>query len=305
MTTRAKVLAACLVAAVLTTAVTTQAFAQPLLALRDAGVGQSTAAKSPAEDVAAQAATAAALRGAAQTQLSSTLADLLSNEATDYSIAASDPMTGVTYSYGSTGGMYTASIVKGEILAALLLQHQDAGTDLTPEQLSQATAMIEQSDNDAASALWNDIGGDSGLDAASTRFGLTSTTGGEDGYWGLTTTSALDQVDLLGALSATNSVLSATSQRTLVGLMGSVDSDQAWGVKAAADAGTTTVLKNGWLSLTADDGLWIVNTVGLVTVDGSPVEVAVLMRGLPDFATGVSVAQNVAVATSDALAALR
>ena len=42
-----------------------------------------------------------------------------------------------------------------------------------------------------------------------------------------------------------------------------------------------------------------------IRVDGSPVEVAVLMRGLPDFATGVSVAQNVAVATSDALAALR
>ncbi|MCW2603181.1 MAG: hypothetical protein JWN61_1316 [Pseudonocardiales bacterium] len=309
MTIRNRILAACAVTAVLTTAVTTQALAQPLLSGASASATSPAAAEPAAATTAvadeAAASTDAAVRASALADLSDTLAVLLNNEASDYSIAAYDSATGIAYSDGSTGGMYTASIVKVEILAALLLQHQDAGTELTSAQLSLATAMIEQSDNDAASALWTAIGGEDGLDAASSRLGLTSTVGGENGYWGLTSTSAADQVALLGALINTDSALTAASQSTLLSLMGSVSSDQYWGVSSAADTGTATALKNGWLSLSADDGLWVVNSIGLVTVDGSTIQIAVMLRGLGDFATGVTLAGNLAAATADALAALR
>ena len=39
--------------------------------------------------------------------------------------------------------------------------------------------MIVRSDNDAASALWEAIGGAAGLDAAHGRLGLTGTEGGD------------------------------------------------------------------------------------------------------------------------------
>ena len=49
--------------------------------------------------------------------------------------------------------------------------------------------MIRESDNDAASDLWSQIGAEDGLAAANSTFGLTDTDPGADGYWGLTTTT--------------------------------------------------------------------------------------------------------------------
>lgn len=66
----------------------------------------------------------------------------------------------------------TASIVKVDILAALLLQAQDAGRRLTAAERSYAAKMIENSDNASATALWHTIGRSAGLDAANARFGL-------------------------------------------------------------------------------------------------------------------------------------
>lgn len=314
MTIRKGLLAVGAVVAVLSTALTAQAFAQPLLtgsgtaavstAATDAVDATDTAAAAQAA-AEAQATADEAARTAALNQLDATLNGMLGNAASDYSIAAYDPSTGLSYDYGAASGMYTASIVKVEILAAVLLQHQDAGTDLTATELSLATAMIEQSDNDAATTLWTAIGGESGLNTASSRLGLVSTFGGSNGYWGLTTTSAADQVTLLGRLTSATSPLSAASQATLLSLMASVTADQAWGASAAADVGTTTALKNGWLSLSADDGLWVVNTIGLPTVDGSTIQVAVLLRGVEDFDTGVALAQRLASAVTEAIAALR
>lgn len=307
MTLRHKILAACAVAAVLTTAVTAQALAQTLAPGGDlpAVTQHDAAGADTAPTAAEQAAADQAARDTALTDLGETLAGLLGGATTDYSVAAYDGTTATTYVDGAGAGMYTASIVKVEILAALLLQHQDAGTALTDAQRRLATLMIEQSDNDAASTLWTAIGGDEGLNAASARLGLTSTVGGEDGYWGLTTTSALDQMTLLDSLTAADSVLTASSQATLVELMGAVAPDQAWGVTAAADAGTTSAVKNGWLALSADDGLWVVNSIGLVDVAGSTVQVAVMLRGLSDFDDGVALVESIASATADSLASLR
>ncbi|MFD0392492.1 serine hydrolase [Streptomyces nogalater] len=78
----------------------------------------------------------------------------------------------------------TASIVKVDILAALLLQAQDAGRPLSKTERDLAEPMIRRSDNAAADALWRRIGRASGLAAANERLGLTSTTGGPGGRWG-------------------------------------------------------------------------------------------------------------------------
>ncbi len=70
-----------------------------------------------------------------------------------------------------------------DILATLLHQRQQEDSRLSAGQEALATTMIENSDNDAAAALYDDNGASSGIDAANQAFGLTETTVGAGGYW--------------------------------------------------------------------------------------------------------------------------
>lgn len=144
------------------------------------------------------------------------------------SVAVLDVDSGGGATYGE-GAFDTASIVKVDILATLLLQAQDADRRLTAAEKSYATAMIENSDNDSASALWRTIGKAEGLDAANERFGLTDTEGGDDMLWGLTQTTAADQLTLLQQVFGNDSELSEASRTYLQGLMAQIAVDQHWG----------------------------------------------------------------------------
>jgi hypothetical protein len=216
-------------------------------------------------------------------QVSAAVLNLDSGDSADYGDAAFD----------------TASIVKVDILATLLLQSQDAGRQLTAAQQSYATKMIENSDNDAATDLWQSIGGKDGLDAANRRFGLTHTVGGDGPLWGLTQTTAADQLVLLRQVFGDDSLLSKASREYVQQLMESVEPDQRWGVSAVADGGTTA-LKNGWLARSTT-GLWDVNSIGRVTVDGTPCLIAVLSKGTVSQARGIELVEAAARAAVSAL----
>jgi hypothetical protein len=216
----------------------------------------------------------------------------------EVSVAALDLDSGESAAYG-TGAFDTASIVKVDILATLLLQAQDAGRQLTAGEKSYATTMIESSDNDAASALWRTIGRADGLDAANERFGLTGTAGGEGELWGLTQTTAADQLTLLRQVFVDDSQLSEASRAYLQGLMGRIADDQHWGVSAAAD-GAQWALKNGWLPRSTT-GLWDVNSIGRVTADGHTCLLAVLSDGNSTKARGIALVEAAAKAGMSAV----
>jgi len=112
-------------------------------------------------------------------------------------VATLDLDTGVTATYGADTTIATASIVKVDILAALLLQ---ADGELTQGQEATAKRMIQNSDNGAATKLWKQIGGAKGLATANKTLGLTSTTPGTKARWGLTTTTVADQLRLLSVI---------------------------------------------------------------------------------------------------------
>ncbi|MER5196591.1 serine hydrolase [Streptomyces sp. NPDC002755] len=214
------------------------------------------------------------------------------------SAAVLDLDSGDNATYGENA-FDTASIVKVDILATLLLQAQDADRHLTAAEKTYATAMIENSDNDSASALWRIIGKAQGLDAANERFGLTDTAGGDDMLWGLTQTTAADQLILLQQVFGDDSELSEASRTYLEGLMGQIAVDQHWGVSAAAD-GSSWALKNGWLARSTT-GLWDINSIGRVTVDGRDCLVAVLSNGNATQTAGISLVEQVARAAVSAL----
>ncbi|MFF8033330.1 serine hydrolase [Streptomyces sp. NPDC016626] len=214
------------------------------------------------------------------------------------SVAVLDLGSGRTVCHGG-GEFVTASVVKVDILAALLLRAQDAGRELTGAERSYAAAMIEHSDNGAASALWDGIGRAAGLDAANARFGLTRTRGGDGTLWGLTRTTALDRLVLLRQVFGGGPQLDGDSRALVRELMERVVPDQAWGVPAVADAGTAWAVKNGWLPRDAT-GLWVVHSVGRVTAGGRECLVSVLSDGNATKAAGVALVEAAAGAARSA-----
>ncbi|MFC9942745.1 serine hydrolase [Streptomyces pratensis] len=234
-----------------------------------------------------------------EVDLDAELADALAPlaDGADVTVAVLDTESGTGAAYGD-GAYDTASIVKVDILAALLLQAQDEGRELNGAEHAYAEAMIRRSDNTSATELLKVIGGEDGLDAANERLGLTATKAAH--AWGLTQTTAADQVRLLEAVSGTDSELSPASRAYMTELMGQVEADQRWGVSAA---GTGAVLKNGWMPRTTT-GLWDVNSIGRVESGGHTLLVAVLSRGHATKEAGIALVESVAKAAADVTGAV-
>lgn len=264
--------------------------------------GATAASSSAASPSASSSAPASAQPSAEPTvdrdaQLSKTMASVTVPSAAKVSTAVLDLDSGERATYGDAA-FDTASIVKVDILATLLLQAQDADRQLTATEKAYATKMIQNSDNDSATALWHSIGTADGLDAANKRFGLTQTTGGDGELWGLTQTTAADQLVLLQQVFGDDSKLNEVSREYVQGLMKTIESDQHWGVSAAAD-GSAWALKNGWLERSTTS-LWDVNSIGRVTVDGDDYLVAVLSNGSASEEAGISLVEAAAKATVSA-----
>jgi Beta-lactamase enzyme family len=284
--------------------------------------GQPSQAASPSEDTSAmatprpapppitsavshhspQSVTTAPAAAAASAAASAAVARLTEGlPAGGISVSELNLTTGASYQFGASAGMNTGSIVKLDILETLLLQDQDSGTVLSSSQVATATTMIENSNNDSAETLFEEIGGRPALLAANPRLGVSaSTMPGPGDYWGLTTTDAADQIRLLKNLVIAGP-LTAASQQFILGLMRGVEADQRWGVGVVADAGTTFANKNGWLAVDADNDLWLVNSLGIVTIKGQTVLMAVLTQHDASFNAGIALVQSLATAIAPAV----
>jgi beta-lactamase class A len=182
-------------------------------------------------------------------------------------VSVVDQLTGLTVAINPDRTFQTASIVKFDILATRLYQTQKAGTTLSSHQKSLAHAMITQSDNNAASALYSADGGASGVRSANSAFGLKETQ--PSSSWGRTKTTAADQIRLLTAVFDPNGRLNATNRNYMLSLMSQVEKDQAWGITAAATtAGAKAYVKNGWVEMDAYGHLEGDNSIGRVTEPG-------------------------------------
>ncbi|SNY57867.1 Beta-lactamase enzyme family protein [Paractinoplanes atraurantiacus] len=215
--------------------------------------------------------------------------------APEFSVAVLDRRTGQRYSYRGTEKYETASVVKVQVLACLLLTAQDAGRDLTSTELALAKRMIRLSDNDATTSLFSKLGRAPAVGACNKRLGLTQTK--VSGSWGLTRTTVDDQVRLLGELVDTKGPLDADSRKLAYTLMSTVDTSQDWGVPAAARTGEKFTVKNGWLARSTENYRWIINTVGRVTGGDTDVSIAVLSHDNATMSGGITVVEKVAKLT--------
>jgi beta-lactamase family protein len=218
-------------------------------------------------------------------RLARALRSLVRADSGHLAVGVLDVSTGARAIFDGDVHVHTASIEKVDILAALLLDHQQAGTAISEQEAALAVPMIESSDDDAATDLYSAVGGAAGLAAANARLGLSHTIIGPAGYWGLTSTTVGDQLRLLADLTARKSPLSTASQDYELGLMASVITAQRWGISAAASPGTSYAIKDGWLP---DPALWVTNSIGVVEHAGQRLLIAVLANGQPTEAAGVA-----------------
>lgn len=209
----------------------------------------------------------AALSPSERTRLSRALDAALDTNAARFSLSIRDLTTGSSFTYHPDVRVATASIIKVEFLIGLLLKAQKQGRGLTMAEKELAQPMIHVSSNDAATAIFDEIGGYSGLTATNHTLDLENTTPGASG-WGTTTTSARDQIRVLNALTSSRSPLTAAGRRYVLDLMEHVASDENWGVSAASAPGEPFAVKVGLLSRRVDDNTWIVNSIGRVVNDG-------------------------------------
>jgi len=266
-----------------------------------------TATPSRAGMTASPAATAAALLSPAATvregictapvaykalaaKLSADIQGALKGREGDHAVTVYDRVTGVDCLFNSGRHFDSASVVKTIILAALLRWHQETGTPLSATEQYEATLMITQSDNDAATYLWDEVGM-ARLQHFLNLARMSETELGQDGYWGLTQITAHDEMLLLRLLTAPNTVLSSSSRSYELGLMAKVISSQRWGTPAGAPSYVTVHVKNGWLP---DDTGWHINSTGAFTGNGRNYMMVVLTDDNPTEDYGIDTIQAVA-----------
>jgi beta-lactamase class A len=208
-------------------------------------------------------------------------------------VAVDDPGLGLECWLNRFSGFDSASVVKVTILAALLRKAEDQHRNLTATEAARARSMITRSDNNAASALWGELGRrylQHFLDVA----GMRHTSLGPGDYWGLTRITANDQVVLLRLLLNGNAVLDLASRGYALKLMAEVIPAQRWGVPAGASAKLTVHVKNGWLPL-ATHG-WRIHSIGCFTGHGGGYSIVVLTQDNPTMAYGIATIKTIAQA---------
>jgi beta-lactamase class A len=253
-------------------------------------VGTATAGGTPSPTVQEGICTAPAAQKALASRLSRDIQAALKGRVDTYAVTVFDRTREVTCRLNQGHRFHSASVVKATILAALLRWHQETGKPLSANEKYLATLMITQSDNDAATALWNEVGY-TRLQHFLNLARMTETELGQDGYWGLTEITARDELTLLRLLTQSNAVLSDYSRDYELGLMSQVIPSQRWGVPAGAPKGVTVHVKNGWLP---DPVSWDINSIGAFSGHGRDYMIAVLTNGNPSMAYGVGTVQAVA-----------
>ncbi len=200
-----------------------------------------------------------------------------------------------TYLWNGGSEQDTASIVKVDILETLLEQLH--GGPIPGADVPTAVGMIEDSDNDDATALWNQDGGAPAIAAYDRRVGMDQTT--PNAAWGLTTTSVGDQLKLLDELLEAHALIEQGAQRFALGLMENVTPSQAWGVSGGVPSGVSVALKNGWLPF---GGGWHINSIGRIRGDGRWYLIAVLTSFDPSEPYGIDTISGISSLVWHALA---
>lgn len=268
------------------------------LAITAAALGSLLAAPAPARaDQGTRYCRSASHPGLAA-RLSHGIEQALQGDRSTLAFSVRDTATGLVCAADPDRHFDSASIVKVTVLGAVLRRAEEQHRALTGPEQQDLRLMVTQSDNDAASRLWQSLGQDF-LQKFLHLAGMDRTYLSADG-WGLTQVTADDEMRQLDILTGGQDVLTAEDQAYALNLMAQVEADQRWGTPYGAPATVTVHVKNGWLQR-ATHG-WRVNSLGVFTGAGTTYRMAVLTDDNPTEAYGIDTVQRIAWQVHHALA---
>lgn len=178
------------------------------------------------------------------------------------------------YSYNANGSFTTASSIKVPIMLTVLSRAERQRRSVTGWELSQLTAMIEHSNNNAASALWWEVGGANGVAAYLHSIGIWGIWT-NPWAWGYSTATPAAMVHLLTLLD-TGRILTYRDRSLALRLMSNIEWDQRMGVGDTAPRGAWVAMKDGWVI--GPDGRWADNSSGIVARGGEVYIISVYTR---------------------------
>jgi hypothetical protein len=222
-------------------------------------------------------------------RMSSQIAAALRGRRSVVGLAVQDEGLDVSCRFHAGWRFYAASVIKVTIISALL-RKIGGPAHLSKAQRSLAWQMITESNNNAATALWNQTG-----HAALQRFlnlaKMTHTV--LSPAWGLTRITAQDELTLLRLLTGRGTVLTPRGRSYVLWLMAHVIASQRWGVPAGAPARVTVHVKNGWLGYPTNSD-WNINSLGAFTGSHLGWQTAVLTTGNRNMTYGIDTIQPAA-----------
>ncbi len=194
------------------------------------------------------------------------------------------------YTYNADTQFITGSSMKVPIMLALLDMTEREGRKPDANEMNLLTTMIENSDNDSASALYyGEIGGAAGVAHYLQRIGITGLSP-DPNAWGYSLITPMAMVNLL-TLMYEGKVLTAQDDNLALSLMRQIESDQQVGVGDTAPIGASVAMKDGWLP--DPDGQWAMNSSGIVTLGRESYIIAVYTREQNSLGDGKAIVRHV------------
>lgn len=203
--------------------------------------------------------------------------------------------TGAMAAYHASTHYVAASIVKTDILAALLYLDQQARKPVTATDAGLAAEMIQDGSDTAAARLWQAVGGMRGMAAANKALMLRHTVAGRVGSRELTRTTVADQLRLLMDLTAAHSALHSAARDYALGLLADGFAAARWGVAAAASPPTAYAVSDG---VRPGPRLWLADSIGVIQRHGHVLLIAVLSKGNPTETAAATAVRTAAMAAA-------
>ena len=208
-----------------------------------------------------------------------------------FTAAVNDHRTGCRYRLNGDLEITTASVIKAQVLAGVLLAAQDAGRPISPSEAADIELMIHYSHNrPPTSRLYLQIGGAAGMEELDERFGIVGTS--HTAWYGRTLSTADDRTRLVEQLLIGGGPLDEESVQEAWQWMSGVSAAQSWGVTAGLPAGYEAALKNGFYPMWGAG--WRLGTTGVVRdPNGGSYAVTVMTDNNPSESAGISLVEKI------------
>lgn len=222
--------------------------------------------------------------------LSPELASYLTSVGSNVNAVVYDVTRQRYYTHHPNAQFIMGSSMKVPIMLTFLDMTEREGRQPTDTEMNLLTTMIENSNNDSASALYyGEIGGAAGVASYLQRIGITGLNPDPDA-WGYSLVSPLTMIHILTLLYE-GKILTAQDRHLAFYLMEHIEPDQQMGVGDTAPNGATAAMKDGWLP--GPDGYWAMNSSGIVTLGSETYIISVYTDEQNSLADGQAIAQHV------------